>query len=449
MPGNKVIKKYNSGRKNIFIITSILTFTGLLVDYLQNNGRYAPYQTIVEYVNMAIILVAVISYFVNNKLDYKVLFAFITYSTIINILLGHIIFFPYSLDTIISIFLRNSIFIIALTGLSGFVIGRRHAIFQTVLHLTMYFHYAFILQDPFILNNIALFVLTISGFGYLIYYSVFSVQRFINNLKQFHKLDALQKDTIIKKNQEILDSIIYARRIQSAILPPNKIVKSYLPDSFIYYKPKDVIAGDFYWMENKDSAILFAAADCTGHGVPGALISVVCNNSLNRAVNEFDLSDPGEILCETKRLVVNEFEKSDEDVQDGMDIALCSLDGRTLKYAGAYNPLWIIRNGADHIETWAPNKQPIAKFDVLNPYTTHTIELFLGDAIYIFTDGFADQFGGEKGKKLKPINFKKFLLSIQNYPMSEQYKKLDYFFNEWKGDLEQVDDVCVIGVKIE
>jgi serine phosphatase RsbU (regulator of sigma subunit) len=291
-----------------------------------------------------------------------------------------------------------------------------------------------------------------------------------------------------------MDSITYAKRIQSAILPPAKVVKEYLQESFIFYKPKDIVAGDFYWLESichsepvelstngsKESSILrqaqddnsnivlFAAADCTGHGVPGAMVSVVCNNGLNRSVREYGLTDPGEILNKTREIVVQEFEKSEEEVKDGMDIAICSLEGNTLKYAGAHNPLWIIRprhsgldpeslndkiagqarnDDYDLIETKA-NKQPIGKFDNPEPYTTHTIELQKGDSLYIFSDGYADQFGGEKGKKLKTANFKKLLLSIQKENMTNQKQLINEAFENWKGNLEQLDDVCVIGVKI-
>ncbi|NQX98735.1 MAG: tetratricopeptide repeat protein, partial [Flavobacteriales bacterium] len=183
-----------------------------------------------------------------------------------------------------------------------------------------------------------------------------------------------------EKNKEITDSIQYAKRIQNAILPSNKVVAENLKESFILYKPKDIVAGDFYWMEsiastnnNKEQIVLFAAADCTGHGVPGAMVSVVCNNALNRSVREHGLTDPGEILDKAREIVIQEFEKSDEVVQDGMDIALCSIEGNTLKYAGAHNPLWIIRKG-EILETKA-DKQPIGQFDHPQPYTTHTIEL--------------------------------------------------------------------------
>ena len=256
----------------------------------------------------------------------------------------------------------------------------------------------------------------------------------------------LAHDELEEKNQEIMDSIVYAKRIQSAILPPLKLVKKYLQESFILYKPKDVVAGDFYWMENKDGKVLFAAADCTGHGVPGAMVSVVCNNGLNRSVREHGLTIPGEILDKTREIVVNEFEKSEEDVKDGMDIALCSIEGMKLQYAGAYNPLWIIRNG-EVLETKA-NKQPIGQFEKPEPYTTHNFDLEKGDAIYIFSDGYIDQFGGEKEKKFKAKAFRELLLSIQDKAMEEQKKSIDEAFETWKGDLEQIDDVCVIGVRI-
>ena len=271
--------------------------------------------------------------------------------------------------------------------------------------------------------------------------------------KRANLIIAEQKIEVEEKNKEITDSIQYAKRIQNAILPSNKLVKEYLKNSFIIYLPKDIVAGDFYWMESvlgqeekNNVKVLFAAADCTGHGVPGAMVSVVCNNGLNRSVREHGLTDPGEILDKTREIVVQEFEKSEDEVKDGMDIALCCLEGKVLKYAGANNPLWIIREG-ELMETKA-NKQPIGQFDNPEPYTTHTIELQKGDSIYIFSDGYADQFGGEKGKKMKTANFKKLLLSIQEEPMDKQRDLINKAFEDWKGNLEQLDDVCVIGLSI-
>lgn len=261
------------------------------------------------------------------------------------------------------------------------------------------------------------------------------------------KIEAQKKD-LQEKNDEILASITYAKRIQNAILPRIKIVKSYLADSFILYEPKDIVAGDFYWLESKDDIIFFAAADCTGHGVPGAMVSVVCNNGLNRSVREYGLTDPAAILNKTREIVIGEFEKSDEDVKDGMDIALCSLKGNVLSYSGAHNPLWIIRNGAKEIETIKADKQPIGKYDNLEDYTTHKTILEKGDTIYIFSDGLVDQFGGEKGKKYKPAQFRNLLLSIQDKDMESQKSLILDNFKHWMGsEHEQIDDVCVIGYR--
>lgn len=292
-----------------------------------------------------------------------------------------------------------------------------------------------------------------------------------------------QKETIELAHNEIKDSIVYARRIQSAILPPEKVVRGYIENSFVWYLPKDVVAGDFYWMQSKDDILLIAAADCTGHGVPGALVSVVCNNSLNRAIREFGLKQPSNILDKTRELVIEEFEKSEEDVKDGMDISLIALQQKhlvkfndnnietnsySIKWAGANNPLWIVRKESNYKEQnillrqgdyvlieVKPDKQPIGKYEIMNPFTNQEIELFQGDTVYMFTDGFADQFGGNNseerksgGKKFKTKNFKTLLLSIQEHPMQKQRQILEDVFKDWKGDLDQVDDVCVIGISL-
>jgi len=268
-----------------------------------------------------------------------------------------------------------------------------------------------------------------------------------NEISSQKKAIENQKLVVEEKNKEITDSINYAKRIQGAILPSNEIWHGSFSESMVLYKPKDIVAGDFYWMEHIESGpVLFAAADCTGHGVPGAMVSVICNNALNRSVREHGLSDPGDILNKTREIVIQQFEKSKDEVKDGMDIALCSLKGSQLQYAGANNPLWIIRGGII-LETKA-NKQPVGKFDNQMPYTTHTFELQKGDAIYIFSDGYVDQFGGDRGKKLKAKAFKELLLSVQDESMDKQKQVIDTKFENWKGDIEQVDDVCIIGVKV-
>lgn len=290
------------------------------------------------------------------------------------------------------------------------------------------------------------------------------------------KIINTQKEIVEAKTKEITDSINYAKNIQNSILPTEEEFESTLKNSFIYYQPKDIVAGDFYWMEKLPSGsfegseiIYFAAADCTGHGVPGAMVSVVCNGALNRAIGEYNLKQPAEILNKVRELVIKTFDRSGDDskLRDGMDIALCSLkfDDSTLKktesvaklqYAGANNPLWIVRPinnlkpqtlNFELIEVKA-DKQPIGKHFRQNDFTNHTVSLQKGDTIYIFTDGYADQFGGPKGKKMMYKPFKELLLSIQEKSMQEQRIILEQHFQNWKGDLEQIDDVCIIGVRI-
>jgi serine phosphatase RsbU (regulator of sigma subunit) len=263
-----------------------------------------------------------------------------------------------------------------------------------------------------------------------------------------------QKSLIENKNREILDSISYAKRLQEAILPPENMWRRNFGDSFILYKPKDIIAGDFYWNEisnvEENQLIFFAAADCTGHGVPGAMVSVVCSNALTRTVNEFHITEPGKILDKVKELVIQTFEKSESEVKDGMDISLCALNRHTgeLQWAGANNPLWIIRKGAQIIEEIKGDKQPVGKHIHSKPFATHTVSIQEGDRVYLFTDGFADQFGGEKGKKFKLTKMKELLVSIGSKNMEEQKIVLNDTFENWKGALEQIDDVCVIGIKL-
>lgn len=291
-----------------------------------------------------------------------------------------------------------------------------------------------------------------TGLTLLAIFAIFILNRFRVTSKQKEVIETQKKtvdnafNKLEEKNMEILASINYAKRIQTAILPTNKIVNQALPENFVLFKPKDIVAGDFYWVEQKDNKILFAAADCTGHGVPGAMVSVICNGALNRSVREFKLTDPGEILGKTREIVIQEFEKSDEDVKDGMDIALCLLDGNKLHFAGANNPLWVIRN-RELIEFKA-DRQPIGRYDNLKPYTTHSIDLEKGDCLYIFSDGYVDQFGGEKGKKLKAKSFRELLLRIQDKTMKEQSQLINEVFESWRGELEQIDDVCVIGVRV-
>jgi serine phosphatase RsbU (regulator of sigma subunit) len=286
-----------------------------------------------------------------------------------------------------------------------------------------------------------------------------------------------QKVLVEEKNKDILDSITYAKRLQDAILPPLSIVKQYLPESFVMYKPKDIVAGDFYWLERVGDTILIAAADCTGHGVPGALVSVVCSNALNRTVKEFKITETGKILDKVRELVLETFEKSESNVQDGMDISLVALtlpspkgegatdatiakssskattdaslllrDGVRVQWSGAYNSLLYIQN--NEIKELVADKQPIGRTDKPALFTTHNIQLQKGDNLYLFTDGYADQFGGEKGKKFRNTQLQQLIMENSLLPMEEQKAVLENKLQEWKGSLEQVDDILIIGVSV-
>ncbi|MCW3070805.1 MAG: hypothetical protein JWO44_695 [Bacteroidetes bacterium] len=286
-----------------------------------------------------------------------------------------------------------------------------------------------------------------TGLFLVLLFAVFVVKRLQLTRKQKYIIEH-QKDLVEEKQKEILASITYAKRLQEAILPPENAVKEQFPESFILYKPKDIVAGDFYWMEKAGDVVLIAVADCTGHGVPGAMVSVVCSNALNRAVLEFGITDPGKILDKTRELVLDTFAKSDKDVKDGMDISLASVNSKTLeiKWAGANNPLWYIE-GPEFKEITA-NKQPIGSSINPQPFTTHTLKLNKGDQFFLFTDGYADQFGGDKGKKFKSKPIKELLQQNAGLAATEQKQKLELIFTEWKTNIEQVDDVCILGVRL-
>ncbi|MEX1003678.1 MAG: SpoIIE family protein phosphatase [Crocinitomicaceae bacterium] len=258
----------------------------------------------------------------------------------------------------------------------------------------------------------------------------------------------IQSEIIQEKNQDITDSINYALKIQNTILPSISDFTETFKDCFVLYKPKDIVAGDFYFMEKKGEDVFIACADCTGHGVPGALVSVICSNALSFAIGVKGLSNTGEILDAVRDLVVEKFKSSPDGIKDGMDVSLCKINlrKRELQFSGANNSLYFIRN--KELEIYKADKQPVGQFDHSKPFTSYDIPFQENDIFYLHTDGFADQFGGAKGKKFKYKQFKDILLGLTSEPMEKQLSILDQSFEEWKGEFEQVDDVCVIGVRM-
>jgi serine phosphatase RsbU (regulator of sigma subunit) len=262
-----------------------------------------------------------------------------------------------------------------------------------------------------------------------------------------------EKNGIIEtKNKDITDSIQYARRIQESLLPTSAMIREQFPDSFVFFKPRDIVSGDFYWMHVVGNEVVLAVGDCTGHGVPGALMSVAGANLLNEAVVDQGITDPGIILDRMRMNLVRMLSRNrtEQVVLDGMDIAVICINvtNRTLRYAGAYNPLWIV-NGSELIEIPA-NKLVVgvSPVETSATYTTHELTLPKGASVYLFTDGYADQFGGPNGKKLKYSRMKQMFLLQQDVAMPEMGAYLEREFLSWQGELEQVDDVCVVGLRL-
>ena len=257
-------------------------------------------------------------------------------------------------------------------------------------------------------------------------------------------------DEISEKNQKITESINYASRIQRAILPPDVFIRNHLPESFVLFKPKDIVSGDFYWYAEKEGFGMIAAVDCTGHGVPGAFMSMIGNRLLSEIVNEKNISKPSEVLKQLHAGLLASLHSAHENgrTKDGMDIAFCRLNHETLElqYAGAHNPLYVIQN--KELSETRGDKLIIGDQRFGHDYTNHSVQLNKGDSFYIFSDGFADQFGGDKRRKYYYARFKDLLIEIHQNGMEDQRLHLDKVITDWIGGGEQIDDILVIGVRV-
>lgn len=257
-------------------------------------------------------------------------------------------------------------------------------------------------------------------------------------------------DVIAEKNKEITDSIHYAKRIQSALLPKNSYLNDILPDHFILYLPKDIVSGDFYWASCVEDKTVIVAADCTGHGVPGAFMSMLGTSFLDNIVNKKKTLDPAKIINKLREHVISALKQKDVDIdsRDGMDLGICVIDqtNSQLSFAGAYNPLCIVRN--EELKVINADRMPVGIHSLKEePFTKHIIEINKGDRIYMFSDGFQDQFGGENGKKFKSAPFKRLLLETSKLNIPDQKLALYSFFMKWKREHPQLDDVIVVGIE--
>ncbi len=291
-------------------------------------------------------------------------------------------------------------------------------------------------------------IIVIGGFWGFLKYRTSSIKRENKILEE--KVEERTQE-LAQKNKDITSSIQYAKRIQLAILPPLEQIYKHFPESFVVYKPKDIVSGDFYWFGVKDGKKIIATVDCTGHGVPGAFMSMIGHNLLNQIISENGITEPDLILNALHQGVQAALKQGTNvvDTSDGMDVALCSIDTKTneVKFAGAYRPLYIV-NGSDFKKIDA-DKNPIggSQLDPDRKFTCHTLQVKKGDTLYMSSDGYADQFGGEKGKKFMVKRFNELLLAIQDKNMQVQANELEETFTQWKGAYQQVDDILVIGIR--
>ncbi|PBQ31224.1 hypothetical protein CNR22_05405 [Sphingobacteriaceae bacterium] len=273
-------------------------------------------------------------------------------------------------------------------------------------------------------------------------------------LTSFSDVTSLKKQsaTIAEQHKDLFDSVTYAKRIQEAIFSSPQTFHTVLPDSFLLLKPKSIVTGDFYWLEKKGNKIYVAAADCTGHGVPGALMSIIGHNIISKSLSPKNLTRPCEILNDLSSEIFKTLQQNlnSHGVKDGMDISLISIDteNMVMEYAAARQPVYRIRN--NELVKLMPDRFPIGIYtgQHLQEFNNQQISLQRGDTIYMFTDGYTDQFGGPEKKKFKALQFQKLLLSIQTFSMDEQKQILLKELSDWQEDCVQVDDIMIIGIKI-
>lgn len=300
-------------------------------------------------------------------------------------------------------------------------------------------------------------LLLILGTVYILYRSSVNRKKSMVELSEQHAIVSGQKDQIEKILFELTDSIRYALRIQNAVLPNEQTIRGTIPgEFFVMYKPKDIVSGDFFFVDRRGDWTLVAVADCTGHGVPGAFVSMLCISLLNEIVKQQEITRADIILNELRDKVIDSLQQKgiQGEQMDGMDISLLLINNKTLKchWSGANNPLYIVSSKSNKLEELKPDKRPIAIYPDMREFTNHEMVANRGDIFYLFTDGYSDQFGGERGKKFMSRNFKNLLAENSHKPMTEQGQILDSTIENWKyangSDFEQIDDITVLGIRI-
>ncbi|HAN18601.1 MAG: hypothetical protein A2X13_13770 [Bacteroidetes bacterium GWC2_33_15] len=287
-------------------------------------------------------------------------------------------------------------------------------------------------------------------FSFIIIYFVVAI--LVRSYRDEKIISTKQRDEIADQKKQMTDSIQYASSLQKALLPNQNYIKKLLPEHFIFFKPKDIVSGDFYWFRNINDYIIIVIADCTGHGVPGALMSVLGISLINEITNKKEVRKANQALEVLRHEIKDQLNHSSSDysINSGMDIAICVIepDKKIMQYAGANNPLYLFRD--NKLIEYKPTRNPIGSTPIEIPFQNHEIELQEGDTFYLFTDGFIDQFGGEQGKKFRSRRFRHMLLGMNNKPMNDQKKLLENNLKYWlQNKYEQVDDMLILGFRVK
>ncbi len=473
---NSLYINFKKGLQTILLFAVCLTILVYILDAIKLANQI-PLKSIINLIAAFILLFSVVLYFL-KKISLEINYGILAYTIIITAISG---FYLYrSSPELLSFLLRDSLYLICVITISGFALNRRHAVIFSVWFILNIIILTLITKDPFLLKNIVVISGTLIFYSSAFFYFLKIRDGYNNEIVQTNRMvheqhaEILsqnkllisqqeeislqstrmesQTNTLEKKSRDILDNLVFARNIQKTILPKEIEYLNHLPDSFILNLPKDEISGDFYWIREKDSKLYIAAVDCTGHGMSGALVSMIGFLSLNRAIAELHNPSPADILNKLDSIFQTEFNHTHEDfnAKIGMDIALVRLDleARKLEFSGAFNPLYIIRKG--HLISIKANHYMlgIEVDEFFHNFENHVMDVLPGDSMYIFSDGMPDQFGAKSGKKFTYDRLRKSLLAVSVLEMEEQREELRRIWLEWKGNQEQTDDILLMGFRL-
>jgi serine phosphatase RsbU (regulator of sigma subunit) len=306
-------------------------------------------------------------------------------------------------------------------------------------------------DNPVINYAIAVFIVAaLIYLAVLQYWVLLRTRKHLREMKSAYDEIDFQREELQLRNKDITDSLTYARRIQTALLPAEHHIKKVFPDYFIYYRPKHIVSGDFYWISERNGKYFIAAADCTGHGVPGALMSMIGLELIQKIINEMKVDESDEILLTLNRELESAFFKEEDGkalIKDGVEMSICVIDRKSMQmeFSGAFLPVYIVRN--DKLIEIKGDKQNVVQSVPGVSFNRSSFTLQKGDILYLFSDGYADQFGGPDNKKFMYRRLRHILLTISKYPLGDQQRILDETITTWMREFEQIDDMMVLGVR--